>query len=172
MIIMFSPLYHHTAVKSILSGESTFYENLQQTSELDEVGAIGEAYVLRKPTANFGTRTKCGAIGKAYVSRTGIQHGQHRGGNSPARRAVGRITRGRDPPYGSLAHSMHDLSRAIVAVGVRSVLQIISASSPPSDVEYTVCIAHIAPADFRLTLVLSSKVRFGIKPRPAFEVII
>ena len=24
----------------------------------------GETYVLRKPTANFGTRTKCGAIGK------------------------------------------------------------------------------------------------------------
>ena len=67
---------------------------------------------------------------------------------------------------------MHDLSRALVAVGVRSVLHITSASSPPSDVEYTVCTERLAPADFRLTLVLSSKVRFGIKPRPAFEVII
>ena len=67
---------------------------------------------------------------------------------------------------------MHDLSRALVAVGVRSVLQIISASSPPSDVECTVCTESLAPADFRLTLVLSSEVRLRTKPRPAFEVII
>ena len=84
-----------------------------------------KAYVLRKPTENFGTRTKCGAVGETYVSRTGIQHGQHRGENSPARRAVPRISsRPQTLGTSSLARSMHDLSRALVAVGVRSVLHI------------------------------------------------
>jgi hypothetical protein len=52
---------------------------------------------------------------------------------------------------------MHDLSRALVAVGVRSVLQIFSASSPPSDVECTVCTERSAPAE--LGEVLSDSIK-------------